>query len=272
MHYRIGTALVFITLFSLSNISSSTAAVWQWIKPQRVHSLVKEGSGLWLVDVRSEPTFVESHVEGAINIPSGLIEARRLPQGKIIVIVDDSLGLKDGRHVADELLKKGHVKIFLLEGGMRAWRVEGYPVAGAGSGAAYLSVSPADVDWALDNHIPMKIYDLRGKDQQQEGKVRQALVVEGKDLNDRLGKVRKMITDEPRKGISAKLGKQETIILIFPIGSEPERILQRSFQGVEGDIRFLRGGVAAWAAKPRKDITSTVGACPTCPGGGAGGK
>src|SRR6266581_3880370 len=113
------------------------AGNWQWMAPQRAFSLVKEGSGLWLVDVRSEPAFAEGHIEGAVHIPAGLLATKRLPQGKIIVLVDDSLGLRKGREAADVLLKNGHDKVFLLEGGLPAWRGERYPVAGKGSGRTF---------------------------------------------------------------------------------------------------------------------------------------
>ncbi|WP_054696259.1 rhodanese-like domain-containing protein [Geotalea toluenoxydans] len=84
----------------------AVAAGWQWITPQRVTALVKEGSGLWLVDVRSEAAFAAGHIEGAVHIPAALFATKHLPQEKIIVLVDDSLGVRKGRECADALLKK----------------------------------------------------------------------------------------------------------------------------------------------------------------------
>ena len=240
------------------------AANWQWMAPRRAYSLVKEGSGLWLVDVRSPAAFTEGHVEGAVNIPAGFMATKRLPHGKIIVIVDDSLGLREGRMAAETLLKKGNDKVFLLEGGMASWRNEGYPVTGAGGG--YRCVKPEEISWALENRIPLRIYDLRDKGEQAQGPVRQAQAVAGKDLAERLRKAQEMLKQPAKKGVAAKLEKPPTIILVFPSASDPRPILEKSFRGVSGDVRCLEGGYAAWAAKPEKKV-STVGACPTCPGG-----
>jgi rhodanese-related sulfurtransferase len=247
------------------------AAGWQWMAPQRVMSLVKEGSGLWLVDVRSEAAFAEGHIEGAVHIPAGLLATKRLPQGKIIVLADDSLGLRKGREAAEVLLKNGHDKVFLLEGGMPAWQGEGYPVAGKGTGPIFRSVMPEDIAWAQGNRISLRVLDLRDKGEQAQGPVPQALAVEGKTLQERLEKVKEMVTRGERKGLAGKLEKPATTILVFPTAVDPRPTLERTFRGESGDVRYLEGGYAAWAAKPDQGV-STVGACPTCPGGASGGK
>lgn len=267
--FRNSTVIFIFMLVSLP--STSIAATWQWMAPQRVTAMVKEGSGLWLVDVRNETAFTEGHIEGAMLIPAGLLATKRLPKGKIIVLVDDSLGLRQGRAAAEILLKNGHDKVFLLEGGMPAWLSEGYLIVGKGSGRTFRSVMPDDIKWALDNHISIRIFDLRDKGEQVQGPVTQAQVVEGKNMPERLEKVKEMMTGSDRKGLAAKLEKPTTTILVFPSAIDPRPVLERSFREVAGDIRFVEGGYAAWAAKPDKNL-STIGACPTCPKGAPGGK
>lgn len=244
---------------------------WQWMAPQRVLSLVKEGSGLWLVDVRNETAFTEQHIEGAVNIAAPLLATKHLPKEKIIVLVDDSLGLRKGRAATEVLLKNGHDKVFLLEGGMPAWLGERYPVAGKGSGRMFRSVMPEDIGWALGNRIPLRAFDLRDKGEQVQGPIQQAQAVEGKTLAERLEKVKEILTGMGEKGLAARLEKPMTIILVFPTATDPRPVLERSFREVPGDVRYLEGGYAAWAARPDKKIT-TVGTCPTCPGGVLGGK
>jgi rhodanese-related sulfurtransferase len=249
----------------------SGAAGWQWLAPQRVAAMVKEGSGLWLIDVRNEAVFTSGHIEGALNIPASILGTKRLPKGKIIVLVDDSLGMRRGRDVAEILLKSGQDKVFLLEGGIPAWKNEGYPFAGKAGPQKFLIVMPDDVAWAQQNRVPLRIFDLRDKVEQTQGPVAQALTVAGKTLADRLDKVRGMINSGGPKGLAAKLEKPATSILVFPTASDPQLLLERSLRGVAGDVRYLEGGYAAWAAKPNKNI-DTVGACPTCPGKVPGGK
>jgi rhodanese-related sulfurtransferase len=260
--------LVFLTL-ALPNLSE--AASWQWMAPQRAHTLVKEGSGLWLVDVRNERAFTEGHVEGAILIPASTIAGKHVPKGKIIVLVDDSLGLRQARSSAEILLGKGCDKVFLLEGGMSGWLNEGYPVAGKGNSRSFRSVLPEDVDWALDNHISLKIFDLRETSEQEPGPVRDASSVAGKSLAERLEKVKAMLSGAGKNALAAQLEKPATTILVFPAATDPRPVLERSFRGVPGDLRFMEGGYAAWASKQDKSF-STMGGCPTCPKVAPGGK
>lgn len=266
------TLLYLIALAFLSlTPHSSFAASWQWISPQRVFSLMKEGSGLWIVDVRGETVFAEAHIEGAVHIPAEIIRTKRLPKAKIIVLVDDGLGLRKGREAADVLLKNGNEKVFLLEGGMPGWQGEGYPVAGIGRGNLFRGVVPDEIRWAAENRVQLRILDLRDKDEQASGAVPQAVAVEGKNLSERLEKVRKMLIAGEKKGLTAKLEKPVSTVLVFPMATDPRPVLEGSFRGIAGDIRFLEGGYAAWNAKPDKKITAARGGCSTCPGGVPGG-
>ncbi|WP_243688925.1 hypothetical protein [Geotalea toluenoxydans] len=124
---------------------------------------------------------------------------------------------------------------------------------------------------AQANHITLKIFDLREKDEQARGPVAQAQPVEGKTLAERVEKAKELIGNGGNKGLAAKLEKPATTVLVFPTVTDPRPVLERSFQTLSADIRFLEGGYAAWAAKPDKEI-KTVGVCPTCSGGASGGK
>jgi phage shock protein E len=263
-------AVVNLILFMCCMTNLAFAGGWQWIAPERVTALLKEGSGLWLVDVRNEAAFAAGHIEGAMLIPADTIAKKQLPKGKIIVLADDSLGLRQGRGAADALLQKGYDKVFLLEGGIPAWLNDGYPMAGKGGGRAFRSVMPVDIDWALENKITLRIFDLREKSEQTQGPVRGAQVVEGKNLTERLARVKESLTNGVRKDMAARLEKTATVILVFPVATDPRMTLERSFRGVSGDVRFVEGGYAAWAAKPDKSLTN-VGVCPTCPKGAPGG-
>lgn len=260
-------ALLLWHLFVMPAVAQ--CAQWQWMAPQRAYALVKEGSALWLVDVRSEAAFVEEHIEGSVNIPAGVIATKRLPKGKMFVLVDDGLGLRKGREAAEALLKSGQERVFLLEGGVPAWQAEGYPLAGKGEGRPLRSVMPDEIKWAQENRIPLRIFDLRDEEERTRGPVAGAVAVSGATLAERLQKVKEM-QGTLKKGLAAKLDKPAPVILVFPTAADPRPILERSFREVPVDVRYLAGGYAAWAAKPEKEIT-IQGACPTCPGGKTGG-
>jgi rhodanese-related sulfurtransferase len=259
-------AVIFI--FLLCGLPTTTiAAGWQLMTPQRAYSLVREGSGLWLVDVRSRAAFEERHIEGAVHIAAGTIAAKRFPRQKIIVLVDDALGLRRARESAATLLKHGLEKVYVLDGGMTGWQAEGLAVAGMRGGRIFCAVMPDEIKWAQDNRIPLRIFDLREEGERAQGPIVQARAVEGDGLLERLNKVKEMIAMPPKEGLAAKLEKSAPIILIFPITADPRPLLEWSFRDFPGDVRFLEGGFAAWAAKPEKRITTAPGACPTCPGG-----
>lgn len=267
------TGMLLIGLALLLIVPAGAGAVAaRWITPQRAYSLVRDGSGLWLVDIRGEAAYAAGHIEGALNIPVGLLATKSLPKGKIIVIVDDSLGLRKGREAVQLLRKSGHGKVWLLDGGVPAWRSEGYPVAGKAGGRIFPSVMPDDVAWAEKNRVPLRVLDLREKEERARGPIPQAQAVAGKTLAERLKNARAMVTGPPRKGLAGRLAPPVTTVLIFPTASDPLPALERSFGAVPGDVRYMQGGYAAWAARPDKEEIGTVGACPICPGAKTGGK
>jgi rhodanese-related sulfurtransferase len=255
-------AVILLILWTLA--TASYGAEWQWLSPQRAYSLIKEGSGLWLVDVRNEAAFTDLHIEGAVHIPASLLAIKQLPKEKLIVLVDDSLGLQRGREAATILLKSGHDKVYLLEGGVIAWQQEKLPVTGKVRQQTFRRVVPEEITWAQANRIPLRIFDVRDKEELEKGAFPQALEVAGKNLAERLEKVKGLISKEEKQGMVVKLDKGVSTILIFPLANDPRTVLESSFRGVSGDIRYLEGGYAAWAARPEKNSKS-VGACPTCP-------
>ena len=272
MHYtgkvRRNAVAVTVALFMAVLPTLSLAAEWQWIAPQRVNSLLKEGSGLWLVDVRNEGAFNTGHIEGAMLIPADTIATKHLPKGKILVLVDDSLGLRKGREGAETLLKKGHEKVFLLEGGLPAWEGEGYAVTG--KGPLFKSVMPEDIAWAQEHRIPLRVLDLRDLAEQVLGPVGMSRNVEGKNFAERLEKVKELL-DQGKKGLTAKLEKPVPTVLVLPTAVDSLPVLERTLRGSTGDVRYLAGAYAAWAAKPDKNTIGTQRVCPTCPSSVPGG-
>lgn len=253
-------------LLVLSLPHPSFAAGWQWMTPQRVNDLIQEGSGLWIIDVRSDAAFSEGHMEGAVHIPAGVLATKRLPKGKIFVIADDGLGLRKGREAAEALLKSGQEKVFLLKGGIPGWQADGYPLVGKGRGT-FRSVMPEEIKWAQENSIPLRIFDLRDQTERSRGVVEKVVVVEGADIPARLESLKAILVSQ-KNGLAARLEETATIILVFPTGADPRVMLERTFREIPGDVRFLEGGFAAWAAKPDKSLT-TRGTCSTCSGGGS---
>jgi rhodanese-related sulfurtransferase len=100
------------------------------LDPEQVMS-VTVGSEALVVDLRTAEAFRTGHIRGALNVPHRDLAARFTtpdPKAKrAMVLVDES---DEGAHRAlDFLLSRGFQEIYVMQGGLKAWRREGRPLA-----------------------------------------------------------------------------------------------------------------------------------------------
>lgn len=262
--YRVQSYIFTIILTLLCWATVSEAASWQWIDGPRVQSKVNEGSGLWLIDVRSTAAYEAVHIEGSVNIPGEALAHKRFPAQKTLILVDDVLGQQAARAAADGLVKKGHERVSVLEGGIPAWKIEGLPLVE--SKEQVRGVTAAELKWALANSVPMKLYDLRDAQQQKREPGRHGESVSGRTVTERVEKLRTMLTgSEKKKDLAARIRKPQPVVLIFAAADDAESYTRAVLQSTKGDVRYLIGGYEATISeKLRKQ--QTTGSCPTCPG------
>ncbi len=122
-----GLVILFILLLSATAFPLDRNK-WQWIGAERIQDMLKEGSGLWLIDVRSERAYEAEHIEGSVNISSASLACKKFPINKTLILVDDSIGQMMAREAAEELVKKGYVRVYVLECGIVLWDLEGYSI------------------------------------------------------------------------------------------------------------------------------------------------
>lgn len=251
--------LVPVTSFSAGKIK------WQWIGPERVHDMLKEGSALWLIDVRNEEAYKKEHIESSVNIPDASLVFKKFPRGRILVIVDDSLGIKAAKEAADILVKNGYEKVYVLQEGVASWKAAGYSVAD--TGPSIKGVSANELKWALSNKVLLKIFDMRDQPEIQNGKVSGSEPVAGKDIKERLENIRGLLKKREGKDISAKLKKSQTIVLVFSASEDIEKNMQEIMLDSKADVRYLIGGYETFAFDSNKHLK--IGdSCPTCPAKG----
>jgi rhodanese-related sulfurtransferase len=259
-----GTLALLCLLFVAA---TSQAATWQLITPQRVHGLVKEGSGLWLIDVRNPVAFEQGHIEGAVNIPYDQLKLKNLPKSKTLVLADDALGLRHARAAAEILVKKGYEKVFIMEGGITAWEGEKFPTTGARI-EILRPVPWDDLMWAQSASIPHKLYDLRDDDEKAKGPVKGAVSLKGKTLEERLKALVAELTPQIRKnGLAGKLERSVPIVLVLPNAHRPLDAVRAAVKGIQGDIRYLEGAYPLWVAREKQNPLPGPEVCPTCPSG-----
>ncbi len=98
--------------------------------PVQVSDLVS-GSGALVVDLRNPETFRSGHIRGSLNVPFRELATRfAIPDPKArrsLILVDETDELS---HLAlDQLTAKGFSWVYVLQGGLRAWRRANFPIA-----------------------------------------------------------------------------------------------------------------------------------------------
>lgn len=240
------------------------AKAWQWIDASRVRTMVKEGSALWLIDVRSKTAYETGHIEGSVNIPSSALAYKQFPRRRTLVLVDDSLGLRTAREAAGILAKNGRNPVYVLSGGIVAWKQEGHPIVE--HGPAVRSVTPAELKLAIAQEIPLTLYDMRDEKDRKQGVLSNSEPVPGKTMDKRVAKLRKLLKKRTRKGLMGRIKKSQPVVLVFSASEDSEVRVRQVLKGTAGDVRYLIGGYEALISRDLR-ASRVSGACATCPGG-----
>ena len=255
-----------IVLACLLLAGISHAASWQWIDGEQVQTRMKEGSGLWLIDVRGNAAYDSIHIEGSVNIPSETLAHKKFPLQKTLILVDDVLGQRSAREAAAVLVKNGHERVSVLEGGIAVWKLEGRPVAENRS--VVRSVNAGDLKWAFAQSVPMIVYDMRDEKERKLGSVQNAEAVPGSSVAERVEQVKALLQARGKnKELASRLKKPQPVVLVFSASADAEAYIRKILQTAHADVRYLHGGYEALDTDRTRE-TRTAGVCPTCPGKG----
>ena len=98
--------------------------------PLQVRELVS-GSGALVVDLRSAGAFRAGHIRGSLNVPfEDLTRRFSIPDPKAqrsLILVDDTDEIS--HQALDLLVARGFSWVYVLKGGMKAWRRADFPLA-----------------------------------------------------------------------------------------------------------------------------------------------
>jgi hydroxyacylglutathione hydrolase len=91
------------------------------IKAPELKKMISERKDILLVDIRSEKSFREGHIDGAVNIPLYRITRRydEIPLDRTVVLIDDR-GFRT--FLAGSYLERKGLKVMRLFAGMRGWQ------------------------------------------------------------------------------------------------------------------------------------------------------
>ncbi len=102
------------------------------IELDEVDELLAEGA--LLIDARNTTDYSKSHLQGAISLPLGELDARldgfmaKVPKDRILIAYCNGFGCPDSFDVGVRLLEKGYQEVRVFEGGFPQWRDEGRPL------------------------------------------------------------------------------------------------------------------------------------------------
>jgi rhodanese-related sulfurtransferase len=102
-----------------------------YLAVNKLERLLKEDSSVTLIDARTSEEFAEGHVPGAINV--GIVDLAEFAEsggnasGGLVVTMCGSAGR--GEKAAEILFSHGVGNILVLQGGLKAWKDAGLPVA-----------------------------------------------------------------------------------------------------------------------------------------------
>ncbi len=95
-----------------------------------VKTRIDRGDKFVLVDVREESEFARDHLPGAIHLGKGIIERdieARVPELNTEMILYCGGGFRSAL-AADNLQKMGYTNVISMDGGIRGWRDQGFPL------------------------------------------------------------------------------------------------------------------------------------------------
>ena len=95
-----------------------------------VKKKIDRGDKFILVDVREESEYAKDHLPGAVHMGKGVIERdieTRVPDLNAEMILYCGGGFRSAL-AADNLQKMGYTNVISMDGGIRGWREQGYPL------------------------------------------------------------------------------------------------------------------------------------------------
>ena len=123
------------------------------------------------------------------------------------------LGQRRAKAAAEILVKNGYVRVYVLDGGVIGWDIEGYPVAK--SKPFVRGVTAEELNSALSSKVTLKVFDMRNKAEREKGVMRNSEHVDGNNINERIEKLKELLKKERAEALRANLRSLRRLSLFF---------------------------------------------------------
>lgn len=123
---HLGSALLFWVVTVV--VAGAASVPYRDVSPPEAEALLREKSGVYLLDVRTPGEYMQARIAGAHLIPIDQIVARiqEIPRERPIVVYC-AVGSRSSQ-VAGYLGGVGYREVYNVSGGIMGWQVRGYPV------------------------------------------------------------------------------------------------------------------------------------------------
>ncbi|HYE46399.1 MAG TPA: rhodanese-like domain-containing protein [Caulobacter sp.] len=116
---------------TVAQLLAEAAAQAPFIGLEDLNRLIaRRPNDLLVLDVREEGAFLAGHIPGALHLPRGQLELRvneAIPDPTVRIVTCCEFG-KISTLAAATLRSLGFLRATALDGGMKTWREEGYPL------------------------------------------------------------------------------------------------------------------------------------------------
>jgi rhodanese-related sulfurtransferase len=169
--------LILIAALGACSKQQAPPAPWKTIDAQTLRSMMDPGKDIAVVDTMSEIECLDHRIPGTTCISCEQIEdnASALPadKGRALVFYCDSEDCYQSRRAADAAIRYGYRDVYLLAGGMPAWKQSGYPVESADRipRMPIVSVKAPELTKMLAERKDLLLIDIRSEKSFREGHI-----------------------------------------------------------------------------------------------------
>jgi len=239
------------------------------ISVETVLRKLKKKEEIALIDVRNREEFEKFRIPGSINIPLFAIKTKTFLKHKPLVLINEGYHHCPLERECKRLTDSGFTAVWVLNGGLNAWREKGAPIDGDIFEQKDLNKMPPQIFFEEKNDENWVVIDIsRSESSESRYLLPQAISIPfANDAGDFVSSIKRVIERHEKNSFLSFLilnenGEQYEKIekLIEEAGVRNVFYLKEGLRGYKG---FLKRQAIMW--QPKEHSRKTLKKCPGCP-------